>query len=157
SGFKETSLYLTTGPLRISTTQLTLKAISREDVTCNPGEVVFRPSEGNLTKEKTVDVDYAGEKDFQVLEAVAPKSAPFEASAKRFEQRPGFVRFRITVQMKKDAAPRRFADFVKVQTNDPLMAQFSLSVSGNAPIEVLPPRLELGTVHPGDEVIRRVI
>src|SRR5437763_440961 len=102
-GPKSVAIWVTVGPLYVSTVPLRVTAVARNDVVCNPGEVGFGFVAPGQTPSATVDVEYAGPLAWQVSEIVVPKGAPFAATVKELYRRPGEVGYQVKVTLKKYA------------------------------------------------------
>jgi hypothetical protein len=156
---KSHCIQVTVGHLYMSTAQLTVKAVSRHDVVCSPGEVAFDSVAPGQTPSATVDVEYAGELAWQISEAVVPKNAPLEATVKELYRRPGQVGYQVKVSLKKDAALGQFQENIFLKTNDPSAGLMPVLVSGNiqSPLVAVPATLHLKEVQSGETLTRCVI
>src|SRR5262245_28949929 len=71
SGYKSVNIYITVGPEYVSSTTLQVSANSRTDVVVNPGQINFGVvPHGQATTPQTIDVEYAGVRDWRVSEVV---------------------------------------------------------------------------------------
>jgi hypothetical protein len=157
-GQKSVCLWVTVGPLYISSVPLRVTAVSRNDIVCHPGEVAFESVARGQTPSAVVDVEYAGPLEWQVREVVVPKEAPFEATVKESYRRPGHVGYQVKVSLKKDAAPGQFRENLFLKTNEPNAGPLPVFVSGNikSTLEALPAALHLKEVKSGETLTRRV-
>jgi hypothetical protein len=158
-GHKTVRLWVTVGPLYVSTIPLTVTAFSRSDIVCNPGEVAFGSVAPGRTPSATLDVEYAGSLAWRVSEAVVPKGAPFEATLKQLHRGPGQVAYQLKVSLKKDAEPGQFRENIFLKTNDPDAGLLPVLVKGNiqSPLEAVPATLHLSEVKGGETLTRRVL
>jgi hypothetical protein len=159
NGRKSVGIWVTVGPLHISTVRLTVTAVPRDDIVCSPGEVAFGTVAAGKRPSATADVDYAGPLAWQISKVVIPKDAPFEATVKEMYRRPGQVGYQVKVSLKKDVPPGQFRENIFLKTNDPRADLVPLLVSGNikSPLEAVPAALNLQEVKRGETLTRRVL
>jgi hypothetical protein len=131
TGQKEGAIWVTVGPTYISTAKLTVKAFSRHDIVCEPGEVAFGSVESGQIPSATVAIEYTGPLALQISEAIVPRGAPFDAKLQEIDRRPGQVSYQVTVSLKKDAAPGKFEESILLKTNDPTARLLPVLVRGN--------------------------
>jgi hypothetical protein len=130
SGHRSCTVYVTVGHPSFSEARLTVTALSRNDLVCNPGEVWFGAVTRGQTPSATLDLEYAGRLALRVSEAVIPKGAPFEATLKELYRRPGKVGYQVKVSLKKDTTVGPFQERILLKTNDPDTALVPVQVSG---------------------------
>jgi len=164
TGKKTCCIWVSVGPTYPSTAVLTVTAISREDIVCNPSQVTFGAVAPGQTPTATIDVEYAGKLAWVVSEAVVPKEAPFEVTVKELYRHPGDdahgeVGYQVKVSLKKDAKPGQFQESIFLKTNDPSAGLLPVWVTGNiqAPLEAVPATLNLKDVKSGATLTRRVL
>lgn len=157
-GPKTVQIFITFGPQFVSTATLEVKAISRTDVVFNPGEVNFPPVQRGQTPTKEVDVEYAGQLDWRILE-VLTNSAPVDVKVENLYRRPGAVGYKLKVTLKADAQPGAHKYDLFLKTNDPASPMVTLLVEATvqAALSVQPGQLSLGTLQSGTSVERRVV
>lgn len=162
TGQKTVCIYVSVSP-PYSTAVLTLQAVSRNDIVCNPDTVAFNSVAAGQTPSATLDVEYAGPLAWQVGEPIVSKDAPFEATVNELYRHPGDahhgeVGYQVKVTLKKDAAPGQFQQSIFLKTNDPSVGLLPVWVTGNiqSPLEAVPATLNLKEVKSGAALTRRV-
>jgi Protein of unknown function (DUF1573) len=163
TGQKTACIWVTVGPHQFSEVVLTVQAVSRDDIVCNPSQVAFGSVAPGQAPTATIDVEYAGKLAWVVSETVVPKEAPFEVTVKELYRHPGDdahgeVGYQVKVLLKKDAAPGQFQESIFLKTNDPSAGLLPVWVTGNiqAPLEAVPSALNLKEVKSGASLTRRV-
>jgi hypothetical protein len=164
-GPKTITVYVTVGPEFVSTAALVISANARSDVTFNPGELDFGLVPTGQTPTRVIDVEYAGVLDWQVVEVVKNKNAPFDVSIREtYRQtgrllRNGKVGYQMLVTLKPGAASGPFRQEIPLKTNDPQSPVLTVEVSGNvqASLAVLPSSVNFGALKLGQSESRKVI
>jgi hypothetical protein len=158
-GKKTQSFWVQFGPKYIATVVLSVSANARPDIVCNPGLALFQSVPCGETPSQTVDIDYAGQLDWQVTKVTTPEGAPFAATVKETCRRPGEVGYQVTVTLKSDAPVGTQRWELLLQTNDPSSPSLPVLVEATiqAPLSVVPNPVALGTLKAGEEVSRRVL
>lgn len=145
-----------------STCELRLSANSRSDVVFNPGEASFGTVLQGQTPTQVIDVEYAGTLNWQVTGALN-NDAPLDISYEEFyrqQNRNGFrVGYRVKIALKPTAPVGDHKWEVFLRTNDPAsqLVPFVVSVTIHGSLTITPSTLSLGTMQPGQEVVRRVL
>jgi len=159
TGPKSVTVYVTVGPEYISTAAIRVSAMARADVVLNPGEINFGVVSGGQTPTQIVDVEYAGNLDWQISEVVKNAAAPIDVKPQELYRQaptgvqPGKVGYRLTVVLKADAPPGVFKHELILKTNDPASPVLPVVVEGNvqASLTVAPGLVRLGTLKVGQE------
>jgi Protein of unknown function (DUF1573) len=144
SGANAQTFFITFGPQYVSTAVIRVTAVSRADVTLNPGTVNFGVVAQGQKAVQSVNVKYAGKlKDWKIT-GVVPPTGPLEVTVKE-NGRGGVLglgtpEFTVTVNLKDGAAAGPISETVQLKTSDPTAATFSLQVTGTvqAPVTVSP-------------------
>ena len=159
TGAKAVIVRVTVGPEFTSSADLKVSAVSRADVVFNPGDVEFGAVDRGQAVVQTVEVEYAGPFDWHITELVVGKDQPFEAALAEAYRKPGRVGYQIKVTLKANAPPGPVRETLYLKTNDPTSPMLPMQVTGEvqAQLSVLPTKLNLGGVHVGETVIKRVV
>lgn len=165
SGHKVVTLYVTVGPQYISQAAIQFTANARADVVFNPGQVNFGIVATGTTPTQLIDVEYAGALDWQIVEVVKNKSAPFTVSAQEMFRQPkgliknGKVGYRLQVTVNGDAPAGPFHQDLLLKTNDPASPVLTVHVEGSvqAALSVTPDQVKFDAVKPGEKASRKVV
>jgi len=159
TGPKAVIVRVTVGPTFTSSADVKVSAVSRADVVFNPGDVAFGAVDHGQATTQTVEVEYAGPLDWRVAEVVVAKDQPLTAALTESYRKPGKVGYQITVTLKADAAPGPVRETLYLKTNDPTSPTLPLQVTGEvqAQLSVSPTKLNLGGVHVGETVVKKVV
>jgi hypothetical protein len=169
TGPKMITLHVTFGPQYVSTAVFTVTANARADVVFNPGQVDFGVISQGQPVTQTIDVEYAGDMDWRIVEVVKNADAPFTVSARETYRVPGEkglirrtigkVGYQIAVTLKADAAPGPFRQELLLKTNDPNSPVLTVAVEGNvqAALRVDPGVVNLGPVPRNNVKTMRVV
>ncbi|MFO0807868.1 MAG: DUF1573 domain-containing protein [Gemmataceae bacterium] len=169
NGSKQVTVYVTvvspvsqTQQQFSSTATLSITGFCRGDVTLNPGQAQFGVVSRGQPAERTVDITYAGQQNWQTwkLEAVvAGDSAPFDVRYQELARRPGQVTYRVALALKADTAPGSLKGDLQLQSNDPnnRLVPVPYDVTVQAPLRVSPEFTNFGTVRVGEPQSRRII
>src|SRR5262249_18627897 len=148
-----------------------VQAVARQDVTFNPGSVNFGVVGRGQTPSKEIDVEYAGNMNWRIVEIVKSGAAPFKVEAEEIYRmppqpggpfkgagHPGRVGYRLTVTLKGDAAGGPFKQELILKTNDQTSPVFSIAVEGNiqSSLSVAPQVVKMGTVKVGEDKTQKV-
>jgi hypothetical protein len=124
TGPKAVNVFVTVGPEYISTAVLHVTANARTDVVLTPGEFNFGTvPRGNGTTQ-VIDIQYAGNHDWRILEVVNGPDSPVEVKlAETFRQaprlrKPGKVGYRLEATLKPNASDGPFRFQIGLKTND---------------------------------------
>jgi hypothetical protein len=148
-----------------STAEIRVTAHTRTDVVFNPQELDFQVQTLGTSVSRSIEVEYAGELDWRILEVVKGADAPFDVTPEETYRRSnGLFRktkevgYRITVTLKADARPGPFRQELQLKTNDPISPKIPVLVEGNilAPLTVAPGIVNMGTLKVGAAEKRRV-
>jgi len=138
--------------------QLSISGFIRGDVVFDPGTVTFDSVDQGDGAVQTVNVNYAGRSDWQIVDVRSANQSlvvePIETQ--RFSGRVGY---QLKVHLKPDAPSGYFNDQMVLITNDQQQQQIPLRVEGTvvAPLSVSPAALALGVVQPGQTVTRKLV
>jgi hypothetical protein len=157
SGPKSIKVYVTVGPKYISTAVLEVTANARGDVVLNPGELNFGVVMQGQQPVQTLDVEYAGFLNFQLVQVQKPGDAPFEVSVQELYRKPpaggqpGRVGYRLTAKLNADAPGGTFKNDLVLKTNDQQGDSLIVTVEGNvqSALSAAPMSLNLGAVEVG--------
>jgi hypothetical protein len=130
SGPRSQTVRVTVGPQHVSEATLTVVAVTRADVVCNPGEVAFGTVTRGRAASATFDVEYAGPLAWKVTEATVPKGSPFTATVEEMFRGPGLVGYRVTVTLRRYTVPGEFRKMNLLKTNERDGALLPVFVSG---------------------------
>lgn len=138
--------------------QLNIKGYIRGDVVLNPGEVQFGTIDQGQAKESTINLEYAGRNDWQILD-IRTASPHLEAELSETKRGGGRVGYQVKIRVKEDAPAGYLQDQLVVVTNDQNMSRFPIMVEGKieSEISVSPSPLFLGVVQPGQEVTKKLV
>jgi hypothetical protein len=156
---KTVSIYVTVGPQFTSTATLQVSANSRMDVVFNPGEINFGVVARGATPSQTVEVEYAGNADWKVVD-VATNGAPIEVEKEEWYRQQGRgVGYRIKTTLKADAPPGLLKQELMLITNDLSSPRVPLLVEATvkAALTISPSTMNFGKVKPGDKLSKRVM
>lgn len=165
TGQKSINLFVTVGPKFISTAVINVTANARMDVVFNPGEVNFGVIPTGSQPTKSIDVEYAGNLEWKIIEVVKNKNAPFDVAPRLVSRQNGGVfktgkaHYRLDLTMKSDVEPGQFRQEILLKTNDPASPVLTVCVEGNvqAALSVLPNVVQFGTVRSGQVLSKRVV
>ena len=133
-----------------SEVQLRVDAYIRRDVVFDPGEVDFGSVDQGQAAEQTVDLQYAGRDDWQVVGIQSP--GPYlTVEAQETRRSGGRVGYRLVVRLLPDAPAGYVDGELILQTNDRRLTSVPLAVSARITpaLTVSPTLLRLGTVEVG--------
>jgi hypothetical protein len=160
-GANSQTFYVTFGPKFVSTAVVRVSAVSKTDVSVNPGAVGFGTVAPGAKAVQTVKVEYKGRmRDWKITEAVAPHG-PFDVQFIQ-DSRGGPLRggaeYTVTVSLKPGAPPGPLADNLTLKTNDPANPVIALAVTGAVavPLEVAPARVRFDPIGVGQSASLRV-
>lgn len=136
---------------------LRVSGYSRQDVVFNPGQIDFGVISRGAGGTQTAALEYAGALDWKVTD-VRPGQW-FDAKIDPMYREPGRVGYQVTVALKKDAPPGALAESITFQTNDPTSPAVQLQAAATiqAPLTASPSLLELGAVHLGEKISKKVL
>jgi hypothetical protein len=137
--------------------ELNVKGYIRTDIVLEPGQVNLGSVPHGQAASKSIKIEHYGRDDWK-LTAVTANSRYLSPSLKELSRAPGHVVYQLEVQL-NDAAPAGYLnDQLILATND-RRAQFPVIVEGRivSPLSVSPNVLMLGTLAPGQKVIKRII
>lgn len=166
SGPKTVNVRVTVGPEFVSTATLTVSANARQDVVFNPGTIDFGIVSRGQMPTHTMDIEYAGALEWQILEVVKNATAPFDIKVEQFKRtvgrfgRGGYeVGYRMTLTLKADAPAGAFKQQLLLKTNDAQSPVLTVVAEGNvqASLSVAPSPVNLGTMKIGETQTRKVL
>jgi hypothetical protein len=156
TGPKNIIMRITVGPQFVSTATIQVTANARADVVFNPGQIDFENTPQGEEKVRMIDVEYAGNMDWRILEVVKNADAPFTVEPQelyrengRLFNRTNKVGYRLTVKLKASAPAGPFRQELMLKTNDPTSPVLNVVVEGNiqAALRVAPSLVKLPGVH----------
>lgn len=158
TGPKTVGVRVTVGPEYISSAEIKVTANSRADIVFNPGQFSFGTVTQGETPTQSVDVEYAGVLNWQILE-VLTKDIPYSVSHKELYRRPGQVGYRITATLKADAPLGSHKHSLFLKTNDPSSPSVPILLESTiqSSVSVTPSSLSLGTIKMDAPLLRRVM
>ncbi len=138
--------------------QLHIDGYIRSDVVLTPGSVEFNAVDQGEKAEKAIDIEYAGRNDWRVVD-VRTTNPHLEAELVETKRAGGQVGYRLLVRLQKDASPGYLNEQLTIVTNDAKLPTFPLEVTGKvtSAVTVSPSPLFLGTLKPGQKVIKRIV
>ena len=138
--------------------QLTITGYIRGDVVFDPGTVNFDSVEAGDGATQTVNVNYAGRSDWQIVD-VRSANTNLVVEPVETQRQGGRVGYQLKVHLKSDTPSGYFNDQMVLITNDHNQQQIPLRVEGNvvSPLTVSPAALALGVVAPGETVTRSLV
>lgn len=161
-GANSQTFYVTFGPKAVSTAVIRVSAVSKTDVSVNPGAVAFGTVSPGAKATQAVKVEYKGRmRDWRITEAVTPHG-PFDVQVtetSRGGPLRGGAEYAVTVGLKANAPPGPLADTLTLKTNDPANPVVTLAVTGavSVPLEVAPARVRFDPVTVGQSASQRVL
>jgi hypothetical protein len=124
TGPKAVTIFVTVGPEFISTATLHVTANARTDVVLNPGEFNFGTVPRGAGATQTIDVEYAGNHDWRILDVVNDPNSPIVVKlSETYRQAPrlrkaGKVGYRLEATLKPTAPDGPFRYQIGLRTND---------------------------------------
>jgi hypothetical protein len=160
-GANSQTFYVTFGPKFVSTAVVRVSAVSKTDVSVNPGAVAFGTVAPGAKAAQAVKVEYKGRmRDWRITEVVTPHG-PFDVQfteTSRGGPLRGGAEYTVSVALKPNAPPGPLADTLTLKTNDPANPVVTLAVTGAiaVPLEVAPERVRFDPVTVGQSDTKRV-
>jgi hypothetical protein len=153
-------LFVTVGPNFFSTAELQFKAVSREDVMLQPGQIDFGTVAQGDKSTKATTLRYSGrQKDWKITEAPVVSSKHLDVEVK--EAARGFVStdYSINVTLKDTADAKAMAETITLKTNDPATPTITVAVSAlvQPPVTIHPAVVEFANVKPGEVALAKVM
>jgi hypothetical protein len=141
-----------------ATVQLRVTGYIRSDIVLTPEGVNFGSVAQGSSAEKSVDIDYAGRNDWQIVD-VRTTSDHLEAELIETRREAGRVAYRLVVRLRPEAPAGYFRDQLLVVTNDRRLTQFPVDVEAKveAPVSVSPAQLFLGVLQPGQQATKHLV
>jgi len=158
-GPKSVSVRFTVGPEFVSSAEVRVSANVRGDIVFNPGQFNFGSVPHGQTPTMKVDVEYAGQQQWQILEITVGKEFPFTIASKELYRQPGRVGYQLQLTLKPNAPAVPIKEDIFLKTNDPTSPLVPVLVEANIQptLTVAPASLALGTVKIGEAMVRRVV
>lgn len=133
---------------------LQVKANSRNDVALNPGEMNFGVVAKGQATSTSLDVEYAGNLDWQVtgVETTAPLDPKVKPKFRGFDRRGiNHVGYELAAALKPEAEPGTYRWTVYLKTNDPASPLLPVTVDATieAPLAVAPSTVPFETIKLG--------
>jgi hypothetical protein len=137
--------------------ELNVKGYVRTDIVLEPGQVDLGSVPLGQTADKKIKIEHFGRDDWK-LTGVTAHSPYLQPSLKEISRSFGRVVYELDVQLKDGAPSGYLNDQLVLATND-RRASFPVIVEGRivSPLTVSPTTLMLGTLAPGQKVIKRIV
>lgn len=138
--------------------QFVITGYIRGDIVFDPGTVNFDSVSAGDEATRTVNVNYAGRSDWQIVD-VRSANTNLVVEPTETHRQSGRVGYKLKVQLKPETPAGYFNDQMVLITNDRNQRQIPLLVEGNilSPLTVSPAALALGVVSPGQTVTRSLV
>lgn len=137
--------------------QLNVKGNIRSDIATNPGEIKFGEVDAGTEKLTTVNISYAGTKDWRI-EDVRSANQNLRVKLMQTPSSQGRRAYDMQVRLLDTAKAGEFRDQIVIVTNDVEFNQVTVPVTGTiVPPLVMPASVELGTIRSGNSVAQRLI
>jgi len=155
------TFYVTFGPKYVSTAVLRVSAVSRTDVSLNPGAVGFGTVSQGARMQQAITVKYSGRsRDWKITEVIQG-NWPFDVKVTE-TARGGPLRggadYQVDVTLQATATPGPISEQVTLKTNDPNNPLIHIGVTGTvvAPLELSPGKVRFET-KVGEFMTQRVL
>jgi hypothetical protein len=157
-GYKSASVIVTIDKPFHAQVQLNVRSRIRSDVVFNPGVVQFGSVDQGTVAEQTINVDYAGRYDWEIVD-VRSANRHFEVELTETRRSGGRVNYQMLVRLKPDAPVGYLNDQLTLVTNDGTSRTIPVNVEGRvmSSLTVSPAALSLGTLEPGQKVTKQLI
>lgn len=161
-GANTQTFYVTFGPKYVSAAVVRVSAVSKTDVTVNPGAVLFGTVTQGTKAVQSVKLEYKGRsRDWKVTELVPPRG-PFTAQVVETDRGgilKGGAEYLLTVTLKPNTPAGPIAEQLTLKTNDPNTPLVQVAVTGVVapPLEVAPSRVRLDATPVGQAASMRVV
>jgi hypothetical protein len=157
SGQRSARLTVTIDRPQWANVELNVKGYIRTDVVLEPGQVKLGSVPEGGTAGKKIQIEHYGRDDWQ-LTGVTSALPYLQPSLKELSRSVGLVVYELDVQLTGGAPAGYLNDELIVTTND-RRVQFPVIVEGRivAPLTVSPTALMLGTVVPGQKVVKQIV
>jgi len=138
--------------------QLSVRGQIRTDVVIEPGQVDFGQVAEGQVGETSIQVQYAGRSDWQIVDVRSANDHLEVEMAEAYRQR-GRTAYDLLVRLKDDAPAGYLNDQLILVTNDRNTQQIPVTVQGRvAPaLSVAPASLNLGVMEPGEQVTKQIV
>lgn len=160
TGQKAATVTVTFGAPYPAEVQIRVHGNIRSDVVFTPGAIEFGEVAEGDTREQVINVSYAGRENWEIVD-VTNDNEHFEVELKEMARGSGRVSYGLLVRLKDDLPVGYMKDQLTVVTNDTRAdaQRIPLFISGRIRPEfsVTPENIVLGTVTPGQEVLRRIV
>jgi hypothetical protein len=156
-GPKSVQMHVVIGPDRPQQVTLQVAAHSRTDIVYNPGQVHFGVVAEGATPTQTIEIEYAGNLEWKILEVVNP-SPVLEVASEEMYRMPGQAGYRLRVLLRAAVLAGDFKETIQLKTNDPANPVLPVLVEANVrpSILVVPHPVYFGTVKTGQAHTRQV-
>ncbi len=143
-----------------SRAQVEIRAVSRADITVNPGVVEFHVVPAGKPAAQKVLVTYNGaQRDWKVEEA-GRRQDLFDLEVRQIEVRGARIAYQVTTTLKATAPAGAFNEVIALKTNDRNSPVLNLNVTGTvqSPLTVTPgDKLKMGAVKVGGPAVPRTL
>ncbi|MGD9720894.1 MAG: DUF1573 domain-containing protein [Pirellulales bacterium] len=137
--------------------ELNVKGYIRTDLVLEPGQVSLGSVPEGQTADKKIQITHYGNSDWKVTDVTA-NSEFLAPSIKETSRANGRVTYELDVQLKDGAPAGYLNDQLVLATNDQTK-EFPVMVEGRivAPLTVSPATLMLGTIAPGQKIVKQIV
>jgi hypothetical protein len=138
--------------------QLQVSSNIRTDVTFEPGSVQFGSVEQGTPAERKVNVTYAGQSKWKIIEARSANPC-VTAEVAQTGRRTGQVSYNLIVHLSAEAPAGYIHDHLMLVTNEHQAAQIPVAVEGRVcgGVTVSPASLFMGVLQPGEKVTKQLV
>ncbi|MBX3422363.1 MAG: DUF1573 domain-containing protein [Pirellulaceae bacterium] len=157
NGEKKATLTLSIAQPYSTELQLNVRGYIRTDVVLQPGEAVFGSVPEASRPTLTLDLNYAGRSDWQVLDISCP-FAYVKASFTEVSRGGGRVRYTIEISLEPSAPEGYLESQLVVHTNDNRLKTLPIRLAATIekPLRVAPATIALGRVKPHEPIPQRL-
>lgn len=157
-GSKSATITVTIDKPFYAEVQLQVGGYIRSDVVLSPAAIELGTVDQGQSREKRLEVRYAGRDDWRIDEIQAPN--PYlETSLVELSRGGGQVSYELNVRLKDDAPVGYIKDQIYLVTNDHRTTRVPVDVEGRveSAITISPASLFLGVLQPGQEVTKKLV
>jgi len=153
TGTVNETLFVTVGPMFVSTAKLRVSATVRGDILQTPGQLAFGNVPEGSPAQQTVTLEYSGrQKDWKP--GVLRDHPLFDLKLSDL----GRGRYKVTFALKPSVPAGPLNETVLLPTNDPTLAAIPISVRGviQGPVEITPPAARFNNLKVGEPASLRI-
>lgn len=158
TGRRSATLTITIDKPYFTELQLNVRGYIRSDVVLHPGEINFGEVPVGSPHTMEIALDYAGRSDWQIVGVENPMNF-LDVAVDEVSRESGRVKYKISARLKENAPAEFLQNQIVLKTNDRNLTTVPVMFVANvqAPIQVSPQALALGTVKPGEPIQKRVV